>query len=103
MCIGIPMQVLEVNGAMALCEGMGRREQVNTLLTGTPQIGDWMLVFLGSAREIITAEQAAEIADALKAVELALGGETSLDHLFPDLAGREPELPEHLRPAKTTE
>lgn len=103
MCVGIPMRVLEVNGDMALCEGMGRREHVNTLLTGIPEVGEWLLVFLGSAREIITADQAAAIADALKAVELALKGETSLDHLFPDLAGREPELPAHLRPAKSTE
>jgi len=102
MCVGIPMQVLDVNGAIALCEGMGRREQVNTLLTGEPKVGDWVLVFLGSAREIITAEHAATIADALTAVDLALKGETSLDHLFPDLANRQPELPPHLRPGKAT-
>lgn len=98
MCVGIPMQVLEASGSMALCEGMGRREQVDTLLTGDPQVGDWLLVFLGSAREIISAEQARAITDALTAVNLALAGDTSVDHLFPDLANREPELPEFLRP-----
>ncbi len=98
MCIGIPMQVLEVEGMRALCEGMGRRQHVDTLLIDTPEPGDWVLVFLNSAREIIDEAQAKTIADALTAVNLALAGETSLDHLFPDLANREPELPEFLRP-----
>ena len=97
MCIGIPMQVLEVEGAGALCEGMGRRQYVNTLLIDTPKPGDWLLVFLNSAREIIDESHAKSIADALTAVNLALAGETSLDHLFPDLANREPELPEFLK------
>ena len=97
MCIGIPMQVLEVEGMRALCEGMGRRQHVDTLLIDTPKAGDWVLVFLNSAREIIDEAQAKTIADALTAVNLALAGETSLDHLFPDLANREPELPEFLR------
>jgi hydrogenase expression/formation protein HypC len=97
MCIGIPMQVLEVEGMLSLCEGMGRRQHVDTLLIDTPKPGDWVLVFLNSAREIIDEAQARTIADALTAVNLALQGETSLDHLFPDLAGREPELPAFLR------
>lgn len=97
MCIGIPMQVLEVEETRALCEGMGRRQYADTLLIDTPKPGDWVLVFLNSAREIIGADQAKAIADALTAVNLAMQGETSLDHLFPDLAGREPELPDFLR------
>jgi len=45
----------------------------------------------------LTEERARQVADALQALEAALAGDTNLDHLFPDLAGREPELPEHLR------
>ena len=97
MCIGLPMQVLEVEATRALCEGMGRRQYVDTMLIDTPALGDWVLVFLNSAREILDAQQARSITDALTAVNLALSGETSLDHLFPDLVNREPELPEFLR------
>ena len=35
--------------------------------------------------------------DALKALDMALRGETDFDHLFADLIDREPQLPEHLR------
>lgn len=87
MCIGIPMQVLEVREAQALCEGAGRQELVNTLLIDTPEVGDWLLVFLGSAREILTPEQAAETINALTALDLALRGE-NVDHLFQDLPSR---------------
>jgi hypothetical protein len=58
-------------------------------------------VFLDAAREVITARDAAKIGDALKALALVMQGETSVDHLFADLIGREPELPEHLKPQRT--
>jgi len=38
-----------------------------------------------------------QIADALEAMRLAMQGETQFDHLFADLAGREPQLPEFLK------
>ena len=60
-------------------------------------MGSWVLVFHAVAREVLTEERARQVTDALQALDAALAGDTNLDHLFPDLVGREPELPEHLR------
>ena len=97
MCIGLPMQVLSVEPGYALCEGMGEMRRVDTWLIDDPRPGDWLLVFVDSAREILEPERARHIADALQAATLALSGETDLDRWFPDLAHREPQLPEFLR------
>lgn len=99
MCIGVPMQVVERRGSSALCRGDGELELVDTALVGDVAPGTWLMVFLGAAREIISAETAHRSANALLAIRLALDGETDLDHLFADLVSREPELPEHLRPS----
>jgi hydrogenase assembly chaperone HypC/HupF len=83
MCIGIPMHVIEVDGAFAWCEGRGRRERLNALLLEELSPGDWVYATLGQAREIITAQQADEINLALDGLAAALRGETSLDAYFP--------------------
>lgn len=98
MCIGLPMQVTDVGSGFAWCEGMGERRKVSTVLVEEQPVGSWLLVFLDTAREVITAEEAMRIADALKAVSLTMTGETGVDHLFADLVGREPQLPDFLRP-----
>jgi hypothetical protein len=67
------------------------------ILVGEQPVGAWVLVFLDAARDVMTAEQAQKTADALRAVALVMQGETSVDHLFADLVGREPELPAHLK------
>lgn len=97
MCIGIPMQVVEPSGEMALCEGMGRTALVDFMLLGEQPAGSWVLVFMDTAREVLTAEQAKQINDALLAVQLAMQGESQVDDLFADLVNREPQLPEFLR------
>lgn len=83
MCIGIPMHVIEVDGAFAWCEGRGRRERLNALLLEELSPGDWVYATLGQAREIITARQADEINLALDGLAAAMQGETSLDAYFP--------------------
>lgn len=97
MCLGIPMQVRTLDGGSAWCEGRGERRLVDTRLVDQLEVGSWVLVFHAVAREVLTEERARQVTDALRALDAALAGETNLDHLFPDLAGREPELPEHLR------
>ncbi len=97
MCIGIPMQVIEPRGSVALCEYRGQTILIDMMLVGEQVAGTWLLVFLDAAREVISAERAAQIADALEAMRLAMQGETNFDHLFADLVDREPELPEFLR------
>lgn len=102
MCIAVPMRVVKAFHGTALCEryGKGRREQsmIDMTLVGQQRPDTWVLVFLDTAREVVSAEQAALIGRALDALSLATANpEADLDHLFPDLAGREPELPDHLK------
>ena len=55
MCIGIPMQVLAVEPGFAHVEGRGETRRVSTLLVGDCVAGQWLLVFLNDAREVIDA------------------------------------------------
>lgn len=86
MCLGIPMQVVEVAGAFAWCEGRGRRERLNTLLLEQVVPGDWVYAVLGQAREKMTAQRAAEINLALDGLAAALQGKTNLDAFFPGIS-----------------
>jgi hydrogenase expression/formation protein HypC len=100
MCIGIPMQVVSTEGSFAQCQGMGESRRVDTLLVGDQEPGSWLLVFLDSAREVLTEQRAEQIRQALVALDMTLQGETDVTHLFADLVDREPRLPDHLRPQK---
>lgn len=91
------MQVVNMQGAYALCEADGKQELVDMMLVGDQPEGTWILNFLGSAREVLSPEYAEQIRSALTAISnIAEGGE-QIDHLFADLVNREPELPEHLQ------
>ena len=105
MCIGLPMQVIESGFGYATCEGLGLKRQVDTLLVGEQPIGTWLLVFLNSAREVLTEEDALKISDAVRAVDLVMANEpfsqenlstTTIDALFADLIDREPPKPASL-------
>jgi hydrogenase expression/formation protein HypC len=67
------------------------------MLVGPQPIGTWLLVFLDTAREVLSEQKARQIADALEAMRLAMQGDSQVDHLFADLVGREPQLPEFLK------
>jgi len=98
MCIGIPMQIIEMDGVTAMCEGMGQRRRIDMSLVGEQPPKTWILTFLDSAREIISETQASQIIDALTALDLAMQGRPEgIDALFKDLTEREPQLPPHLR------
>jgi hydrogenase expression/formation protein HypC len=97
MCIGVPMRVIEPRGWRALCGRDGETREIDMILTGEQPVGAWVLVFQDSARRVLDDDEARKIGDALTALSLALEGESDLDHLFPDLAGREPQLPDHLK------
>jgi hydrogenase expression/formation protein HypC len=96
MCIGFPMTVIEGDAFTALCERRGARQSVSLALVGAQPAGARVLVHLGTAVRLLDPLEAAQIDDALDAVEKALAGE-NVDHLFADLVDREPELPEFLR------
>lgn len=106
MCIGIPMQIKEVGFGHAVCEGMGMRREVDTLLIGEQPVGSWVLVFLNSAREVLSPEDAAKISSAIRAVDMVMeNGDSvssgtldnaSIEALFADLIDREPPKPDSL-------
>lgn len=79
MCIGIPMQVTAIEPGHAWCEGRGERRRVNTALVGDIGVGDWLLVFLGDARERIDAGRAAEVNATLDLVLGAMQGDGAGD------------------------
>jgi hydrogenase maturation factor len=79
------MQVIDVDGAFAWCEGRGRRERLNIILLEETLAGEWVYAVLGQAREKLTAERVTEINLALDGLEAALQGETNLEAYFPNL------------------
>ncbi|WP_293762049.1 HypC/HybG/HupF family hydrogenase formation chaperone [uncultured Aquitalea sp.] len=97
MCLGIPMQVIAADGLMAECLHRGETEKIDLSLTGPAQTGDWLLVFAGAAREALSPAQAADILEALTALEAAMNGRFDPDVHLADLTRREPQLPPHLQ------
>jgi hydrogenase expression/formation protein HypC len=91
------MQIIELRGESALCVYRGQQTLVDMMLLDEQPVGAWLLVFLDAAREVLTEQKALQITDALEAMRLAMQGDNQIDHLFADLVGREPELPEFLR------
>lgn len=61
MCIGIPMQVLAVEPGFAQVAGRGEMRRISTLLVGDCVVGQWLLVFLNDAREVIDPARAQEV------------------------------------------
>lgn len=66
MCIGWPLQVIAARPGRASVLDDSQPAQphlrdVNTALVGDCAPGDWVLVFLDSARERLTAERATEV------------------------------------------
>lgn len=72
MCIAIPMQVIRSEPGHAWVRGRGELRRVDTALLGERSPGDWLLVFLDSARESIDAGRAAEVNGLLDLLEGAL-------------------------------
>lgn len=79
MCIGVPVQIIEAGELVALCRGRNGDEQVNMMLTGYQPAGTWVLNFLGSAREVITEQDALNIDKALDALTAIMRGEDDID------------------------
>lgn len=97
MCIGIPAQVCQVESGRALCDFADSDPQwVDIQLVEPVTSGDWLLVFLGAAREVISEQRARQIQQALQAMSAVMNGQSFDDSLFSDLQG-EPQLPPHLQ------
>ena len=98
MCVGIPMQIVSVDGIAAQARDGETEAQIDLSLTGPLAPGTWVLTFLGAARSVIDAEEAARIADALDGLRAVMAG-GDLGDAFADLTARPPQLPPHLQDA----
>lgn len=60
MCLGIPMGIRTIDGALAVCEAKGVEREVSLFLLAheTLSPGDFVLVHVGYAIQKITAEEA---------------------------------------------
>lgn len=98
MCVGVPMQVISVDGIAATCSDGKTTELVDLSLTGPVTPGTWLLTFLGAAREVISEDEAQKISAALGGLRALMEG-GDLGDAFADLEAREPQLPPHLQAA----
>lgn len=91
------MRIETIDGWSGRCRHGDALHDVDLALLPEARPGDHVLVFLGAGRRLLDANEAAQIAQALAAVEAVMRGDTtSIDAAFADLAGREPMLPPHL-------
>lgn len=95
MCVGVPMRLISVDGIAGLAEG---GEIIDLSLCAEARPGDWVLNFLGAARAVIGAEEAAQISAALSGLRALMQG-GDLGAAFADLEARSPSLPPHLQAA----
>jgi hydrogenase expression/formation protein HypC len=79
MCLGIPMQVVEINGFVARCQAKGVEREVSLFLMQDQPVatGDYVMVHVGYAIQKIEPEAARsawELYDEMLAGEPAAGG-----------------------------
>lgn len=98
MCLGIPMRILSTEGLAARATDGREDSLIDLSLTGPLEPGTWVLTFLGAAREVIAADEAARIAAALDGLRSIMAG-GALGDAFADLDARAPQLPPHLAAA----
>ena len=99
MCIGLPFQVIQTDSHRALCQRGDEQRWIDTSLVAELVSGDWVLVFLNAAREVLSPERAMQVEEAVSAIERVMSGQpVNIDDCFSDLVDREPELPDHLKP-----
>ncbi len=81
------MQVLECGDLVARCRGLNGEEDVNMMLIGNQPVGTWVLNFLGSAREVLSEDDALLINKAIEGLGAIMAGEQQIDvdHYFPNM------------------
>ncbi|MEM7723138.1 MAG: HypC/HybG/HupF family hydrogenase formation chaperone [Pseudomonadota bacterium] len=98
MCIGTPVQIVEVKGFSGLARDGENIVGIDLALTGPVDPGTWVLNFLGAAREVLDEDEALKIRAALGGLRKVMQGEDYGD-AFADLENRAPQLPAHLQAA----
>ncbi len=92
------MQILSVDGIAARASDGETEALIDLSLTGPVESGAWVLTFLGSAREVLSEDEAAKISAAVSALRSIMSGGDAGD-AFADIDSRPPELPPHLQAA----
>lgn len=92
MCMGLPMQVIESGVGVAICQFGVERRRIDIMLVGEQPAGTWLLVFIDAAREVISAETAERITNALNSLDSVMrGGSGNVDALFADIIAKREE------------
>jgi hydrogenase expression/formation protein HypC len=89
MCIALPARVVAIEAGHAWVDTREGRRRVSTALVGEVKPGDWLLVFLESARSVIDAERAAEVDAMLDLLTLVMHAPTAGSAHAAELAGAE--------------
>lgn len=98
MCVGLPLRITSIDGIAAMASDGSRVELIDLSLTPEARVGDWLLTFLGAAREVISADEAQKISAALDGLRSVMQGNGPGD-AFADIERRGPQLPPHLQAA----
>lgn len=98
MCVGIPMRLTAIDGIAGHATDKGTPQLVDLSLLPDAKVGDWVLGFLGTAREILPEAEALLILKALDGLSHIMAGGDGGD-AFADLDARTPTLPPHLQAA----
>ena len=98
MCLGVPMQLVSVDGIAGMARDGASVELVDLSLTPDARPGDWVLIFLGAAREVMDEAEAMAMRRALDGLRSLMSG-GGLGDAFADLDNRTPTLPPHLQAA----
>lgn len=96
MCVGLPLKITAITGIAA--EVADSVELIDLSLTPEAQVGDWVLTFLGAAREVISEDEAEKISAALDGLRAVMTG-GGVGDAFADIDARSPQLPPHLQAA----
>lgn len=98
MCLGVPLRLISVEGIAGLATDGDTDSLIDLSLTPDARPGDWVLAFLGAARERLEPDEAARIRAALAGLAAVMAGGDAGD-AFADL-DRPPALPPHLEAAR---
>lgn len=98
MCVGIPVQLTAIDGIAGHASDRGEAQLLDLSLLPDARVGDWVLGFLGTAREILPEAEALLIRKALDGLTAIMAGGDGGD-AFADLDARRPALPPHLQAA----
>lgn len=68
MCLAVPMQVIQVDDGLALCEIDGVRREASLMMVDDVAVGDYVLIHAGFAIEKLDEAEALATLDAMRAV-----------------------------------